>query len=163
MLVAEDSHGIFYSQESYVLRWAFIITVVRELEGLTPGQGLFARDRQYKKDMEAKKKDEGGAGGGVGGGGGGKEEVVAKKKGDDSDSDSDFEASDEESQRVLESGGRDRCAYFFWQGDCHVVYVCVHAFAYSVCVHVFIHCSCTLCVCVCVQACMRASVPVCLD
>ena len=35
---------------------------------------------------------------------------------DDCSSDEDVIESDEECQRVLESGGRDRCAYF-WQGS----------------------------------------------
>ena len=39
-----------------------------------------------------------------------------KKIGDDDSSDEDVDESDDESKRVLESGGRDRVAYFFWQG-----------------------------------------------
>ena len=50
VLIPNEEHGILYNQEAYVIRWAFTITVVRDLEGLTPGRGPFARDRQYQKD-----------------------------------------------------------------------------------------------------------------
>ena len=37
---------------------------------------------------------------------------------DGSDTESEGEEErDEESQRILESGGRDKVAYFFWQGE----------------------------------------------
>ncbi len=52
VLVPESEHGLFYCQEAYVIRWAYIITVVRELEGLTPGYGPFAQDRKYRKRLE---------------------------------------------------------------------------------------------------------------
>ena len=51
VVVPEQDHGVFYSMEAYVIRWAFVITVVRELEGLTPGQGPFAKDREYQKSL----------------------------------------------------------------------------------------------------------------
>ena len=38
-LLSEADKGLFYSGEGYVIRWAYIITIVKELEGLTPGQG----------------------------------------------------------------------------------------------------------------------------
>ena len=78
--------------------------------------GMFAMDRQYQKTKSKspsppendKRKDKGGTA-------------------DDCSSDEDVIESDEECQRVLESGGRDRCAYFFWQGytccTIHVVHV----------------------------------------
>ena len=43
------------------------------------------------------------------------EKKPAKSNEDDSDSEAEVD-NDEEYRRVLESGGRDRCAYFFWQG-----------------------------------------------
>lgn len=74
--------------------------------------GMFAKDRHYQKSKLAEKaKEEKG----------GKKETSpdssspAREEGEDS-SDEDVLESDEECQRVLESGGRDRCAYFFWQG-----------------------------------------------
>ena len=104
VLLPENSNGVFYSGEGYVLRWSYVITVVRELEGLTPGEGMFARDRKYQQELKEKrlgKKD-----------GQGKSKEVH----DDDSSDEDVDESDDETKRVLESGGRDRVAYFFWQG-----------------------------------------------
>ena len=39
VLVDERDNGLFYSREGYILRWGYVITIVRELEGLTPGKG----------------------------------------------------------------------------------------------------------------------------
>lgn len=132
MLVAESDHAVFYSHESYVFRWTYTITVVRELEGLTPGLGPFARDRKYQKELQAKR--EGTGGGGQAGGKGeatSDEKKRTRKEDDDSDSEDDLDSSDEESRRILESSGRDRCAYFFWQG-------------------IFIHVLCTILMSVCI-------------
>lgn len=121
MLVPEKDQGIFYTNEAYVLRWAYQITVVRELEGLTPGSGPFAQDRKYRKRLQEQKE------GKIPNG-----EKSVKKKKEDSDSECSDVESDEEYRRVLESGGRDRCAYFFWQGMCrHVILVCGHMTEYS--------------------------------
>ena len=86
---------------------------MRELEGLGPGQGMFARDRAYQRSLQQARE--------------GKPSPTKKEKrvpapGDLSDTDSEAdEEEDEEEKRLLESGGRDRCAYFFWQGwlFCH--------------------------------------------
>ena len=43
-------------------------------------------------------------------------EQKASKKVSESDSESEDD-NDDECKRILESGGRDRCAYFFWQGE----------------------------------------------
>ena len=51
MVVPESDHGLFYMQEAYVIRWSYRITVVKELEGLTPGEGMFAKDRKRQKEM----------------------------------------------------------------------------------------------------------------
>ncbi len=81
--------------------------MVRELEGLVPGQGMFARDRQYQKDIAAKHDEP--------------SSPKVTKKVISSSSElsecSDVEENDEESRRILETGGRNRCAYFFWQGE----------------------------------------------
>lgn len=111
VLLPEKSNGIFYNGEGYVIRWSYIITVVRELEGLTPGEGMFARDRKYQKEVSKKK------------GQSVDETKVDKHVMDDDSSDEEVNDSDEESKRVLESGGRDRVAYFFWQGN-GLLYTC---------------------------------------
>ena len=105
ILLPEQSHGIFYSGEGYVFRWSYIITVVKELEGLTPGAGMFARDRQYQKELNNKKNKQTND-----------NKTVKKDITEDGSSDEEVNEEDEESKRVLESGGRDRVAYFFWQG-----------------------------------------------
>lgn len=116
--LSDRTVGLFYSGEGYVIRWGYTITVVRELEGLTPGKGGFAKDRQYHKLLEKER-------------GGSKEEnqvVEEKVKDSDSESDSDEDSGDEV-QRILESGGRQRCAYFFWQGLCCRVFLLAHGFS----------------------------------
>ena len=39
VLINEEDNHVFYSREGYIIRWSYVITVVRELEGLTPGKG----------------------------------------------------------------------------------------------------------------------------
>ena len=39
VLINEQDNHLFYSGEGYIIRWSYVITVVRELEGLTPGKG----------------------------------------------------------------------------------------------------------------------------
>ena len=76
---------------------------------------MFARDRQYQKELEkklaakngskdTKKQDE-------------IDNVQQTEEQEEQSSDEEVDNSDEECQRILESGGRDRCAYFFWQGE----------------------------------------------
>ena len=110
ILIPEEDHGLFYTQEAYVLRWGYEITVVRELEGLTPGSGPFAQDRIYRKKLQEQK--EGRAVNAD------KEEKKTKRIIEDSDSECSETEGDDEYRRILESGGRERCAYFFWQGAC---------------------------------------------
>ena len=47
-------------QEAYVLRWLYRITVVKELEGLMPGSGPFARDRKYQREIVRGRREGGG-------------------------------------------------------------------------------------------------------
>ena len=63
--------------------------------------GMFAMDRQYQK-LKSKSPSP--------------PDKKKEARTEDCSSDEDVVESDEECQRVLESGGRDRCAYFFWQG-----------------------------------------------
>ena len=63
--------------------------------------GMFAMDRQYQKSKSKSPSPP---------------EKKKETNTEDCSSDEDVIESDEECQRVLESGGRDRCAYFFWQG-----------------------------------------------
>ncbi len=99
ILLPDQSHGLFYSSEGYVLRWSFIITIVRELEGLTPGEGMFAQDRKYQKQKQ------------LNGQGNVNSQKSSKEINDDDSSDDEVnESDDDESKRVLESGGRDRVA-----------------------------------------------------
>ena len=104
VLLTDKEAGLFYSGEGYVIRWGYTITVVRELEGLTPGTGGFARDRILNKKRTKKEEEPKAISSDTGG-----------VKDSDSSEDEDKE-SDDEVRRVLESSGRDRCAYFFWQG-----------------------------------------------
>ena len=83
--------------------------VVRELEGLVPGKGMFARDRAYQKSLQEARS---------GGSGEVKKANGPSKNLGENDAACDSDSSDEEAEEgMLESGGRDRCAYFFWQGD----------------------------------------------
>lgn len=79
--------------------------VVRELEGLVPGKGMFARDRAYQKSLQEARN------------GKCKAEAAASKQAAAAPSKECDDSDDSEDEEVLESGGRDRCAYFFWQGD----------------------------------------------
>lgn len=108
LLLGEKESGLFYSGEGYVVRWAYLITVVRELEGLTPGKGGFAQDRKYQRMLS---KERGEVDNTL------KKEVKNKDSDDEGDLSDDGGSSGDEMKSVLESGGRDRCAYFFWQGQ----------------------------------------------
>ena len=102
VLVPDERHGLFFSAEGYVIRWAYRITVVKELEGLTPGAGQFAQDKKYQKSLQPQPSKPG--------------DGAKDKPGDGSDSEPEGN-NNEECKKLLESGGRDRCAYFFWQGE----------------------------------------------
>ena len=114
VIIPPKDHGIFFAQEGYVFRWAYIITVVRELEGLTPGEGMFARDRKHRKQLKQEKERKGNKPQGS------DSSADEKKKNSADDevhtSSEEEDNSDDECQRILESGGRDRAAFFFWQG-----------------------------------------------
>lgn len=111
VLLTDKQVGLFYSGEGYVIRWGYTITVVRELEGLTPGTGGFARDRELNRKLLRGNSNSNKPATSV-------PSRVDNEDSDDND-DKDSEEGDEsgdEVRRILESGGRDRCAYFFWQG-----------------------------------------------
>ena len=123
VLIPPKDHGVFFSEEGYVFRWAYIITVVRELEGLTPGEGMFAQDRKHLKrlrqEKERKENKQGASD---------PSPADTKKKKNTADdevntSSEEEDNSDDECQRILESGGRDRAAFFFWQGKVAMVQV----------------------------------------
>ena len=87
--------------------------MVRELEGLSLGQGILSCGHSYKRSQQ--KANEGKTPPMT------EEAQDATTAGAESDSDSSLgEEEGEEEKRMLESGGRDRCAYFFWhgKGDC---------------------------------------------
>ena len=125
VIVPPKDHGIFYSEEGYVFRWAYIITVVRELEGLTPGQGMFAKDRQHQKRLKKEKECKGNK---QEGSDSSADEKKKKNSAEDevNTSSEEEENSDDECQRILESGGRDRGAFFFWQGTVDVAWKSFH-------------------------------------
>ena len=89
----------------------FNLKVVRELEGIVPGQGPFAQDRQYRRDKAVEKERASPPADTK------KEQKNAPKKEGTLSDESDVEENDEESRRILETGGRDKVAYFFWQGE----------------------------------------------
>lgn len=82
------------------------------MDGLPkPGEGMFARDRQYQLEKQRTRM-------------GIMEEPAGKKKPErkpaapnEIDSEDSESEEDSEEKRIMEVGGRDRCAYFFWQGE----------------------------------------------
>lgn len=87
---------------------------MRELEGIVPGEGMFARDRKYQRSLQAAKQ----AGGRSPAAPADDKDSKAEKRprSELSDSEGSDADEDDECKRILESGGRVRCAYFFWQG-----------------------------------------------
>ena len=97
-----------------LVRLLLLFQVVRELEGLVPGEGMFARDRRYQRSLLAKQ-----SGGRSAAEPADDRNSKAEKrpKSELSDSEQSDGDDDDECKRILESGGRERCAYFFWQGE----------------------------------------------
>ena len=73
---------------------------------------MFARDRKYQRSLQAQQ-----AGRSAAEPADDKDSKAEKRpKSELSDSEHSDMDEDDECKRILESGGRDRCAYFFWQG-----------------------------------------------
>ena len=92
---------------------------MRELEGIVPGEGMFARDRKYQRSLQAQQQQQQGRSAAAPADD--KDSKAEKRaRSDLSDSEGSDVDEDDECKRILESGGRERCAYFFWQGNCHL-------------------------------------------
>jgi supervillin len=89
VLMDEKRNGLLYSGEGYVIRWSYIITVVKELEGLTS-----VNRSSDRKSRGAESFNEG-----------------------TDELEFDDEGTNDKTRQMLESGGRNCCAYFFWQGQ----------------------------------------------
>lgn len=72
---------------------------------------MFARDREYQRSLQAAREGKSAQAPPAD-----KKRRAAAAAGEVTDSDSSDDESEEE-KGMLESGGRDRCAYFFWQGE----------------------------------------------
>ena len=74
---------------------------------------MFARDRKYQRSLQAQQKGRSAAAPADD-----KDNKAEKRaRSELSDSETSDVDDDDECRRILESGGRERCAYFFWQGN----------------------------------------------
>lgn len=106
--------GLYYNYCEGIGRidtWSRLVKIVFLLFDILLPSGMFARDRKYQKEKAGK------SGEVLGSSANG-----AKSINNDDSSDDDLDKLDDDSRKVLESGGRDCCAYFFWQGTLFLLF-----------------------------------------
>ena len=106
-LMSEDEVGVFHCAEGYVIRWGFRAGILRRLEGIHRGNSVSDHTSSSKRPVtwhvdSAKSLPDLLELGGVG-----EKDPFAEDSDDEQD---------KNQGPVIEGGGSERCAYFFWQG-----------------------------------------------
>jgi len=96
-VIPQSNCNIFHSGEGYVIRWSYRLCTMRKLEGLS-----------YDSPRRSASSDVGAS-----------PQLAHKSSTPECSPNKNFPppAVSENDARYLESGGRDKVAYFFWQGD----------------------------------------------